>query len=239
MIKQYIIITSLCILIILILIIVLSLITKDYIFCEEYWRKKHYKLHNDLITLLTYADGVFHKNKVDYFLCAGTLLGSIRHKNIIPWDDDMDIGVKCDDMTDFKRKVKHILDIFKNDDIIEAEINWTCSAYLVKLYNKHNRDIFIDIFFLLKGQSGKYRMISQNQKGFAYQEEWYDEEQLTNLSSCELDNKLFPCPSNPIKSLKNTFGDYTERRLTHLHNAPLPIKIMVFINNMFGNNKVV
>ena len=82
-------------------------------------------------------------------------------------------------------------------------------------------------------------MLSQNQKGFAFQEEWYVEDQLTNLSRCVLDNKLFPCPSNSIKSLKNTFGDYTERRLTHLHSAPLPIKIMVSINNMFGNNKVV
>ena len=35
----------------------------------------------------------FDEEKIDYSLSGGSILGAIRHKGFIPWDDDIDLNV--------------------------------------------------------------------------------------------------------------------------------------------------
>ena len=41
--------------------------------------------------LLTYFDAYCKRHGLTYCLCGGTLLGAVRHKGFIPWDDDIDL----------------------------------------------------------------------------------------------------------------------------------------------------
>lgn len=56
--------------------------------------------------VLNEVDRICRQHDIQYFADWGTLLGTIRHKGFVPWDDDMDITMKREDYTRFCQIVR-------------------------------------------------------------------------------------------------------------------------------------
>ena len=119
------------------------------------------------LVIMDYFVDFCKKNNLTYYIMYGTLLGAVRHKGFIPWDDDIDVAMMSEDylkLLSLEEKIdsKYYLQNVNNTP--------TCTFIFSKIRKKHTnmverelnylpfkKGICMDVFPLFKYPKGKYQ----------------------------------------------------------------------------------
>ena len=195
-----------------IILFILVILVSFYI----YKRTEMYKptslsphLKQELYNMMKIVDKICNDHDIPYFVIGGTLLGSVRHKELIPWDYDIDIGVMEEDLPrlnqiDFSKyglKSEHILTgkgkIFYQDRY-DSNVNY--------------ESVFVDIF-------GYKRMGEYSEKGekidFSFEparkywptEYFYEKELFPLKNNYVFSDMVLLGPSEYIPYCRRAWGD--------------------------------
>ena len=113
-----------------------------------------------LLDMLEIFMGICKKHDLRFFMAGGSMLGTVRHKGFIPWDDDIDVGMPRRDYNKLKKILpaelpEHLVVQLMgqgNDDSYWPFIKIrNCSTAAIDMYHTdlhmcHNMGMFIDVF---------------------------------------------------------------------------------------------
>jgi hypothetical protein len=114
--------------------------------------------HSIIMRLLMIIERICREHNLTFALSDGTLLGSWRHHDVIPWDDDVDLMMPIEDQLTFLRALEQLNETAVQYYLIEYPLD---NHPYVKVFFQYTPLIvqttwtfpFVDIFFYLTNKT--------------------------------------------------------------------------------------
>lgn len=168
--------------------------------------------------MLELVTAALEELSIEHWISGGTLLGAIRHRTTIPWDDDCDIHTHwCNRRRMFSPEFASEISNYGLEVLYLRGNNLkvaTKEGAAVRLRVKGWRVPICDIFFVkrLKGEEGDLLVKVDSwgpKKGSARlsQKERWGFDDILPLRKIEMDGMALPAPNDPVGVLKRQYGD--------------------------------
>lgn len=132
---------------------------------ESYDKKKLIEAQQASLSILLEIDRICRAYGIEYMLDSGTLLGAVRHKGFIPWDDDVDIAMTRDNFEKFRavamNELKSGMELVMPSELGDGKVFYDFTPRIIYLnsrrhaqseetiyYGDRLNHLWVDIFIL-------------------------------------------------------------------------------------------
>lgn len=200
-------------------------------------------------TFLAIFDALCSKYSLKYWMDYGTLLGAVRHKGFIPWDDDIDLAMPREDMLKmlggFRKEFESYG--FTFNERSDYPMRWYGLSYkhyetgiwmdiypVDTISSDSNR---IDLKNLLKGKVADYRkyyFANHNLRAEVFNE--YKEKMFASLPNGNVEYQIHPIECNDPITLNTTDEIFPLRRIEfEQYSLNAPANTDKYLKEMYGN----
>jgi hypothetical protein len=185
--------------VIIIFLIILYLLYQN----NEYFTQNKKNLNDKIYFGLKIIDKIFNKYNIYYSVAYGTLLGAVRHHEMIKWDDDADIHILHEDIN----KIMNLKKEFAKYGL-RLEKNWK----LLKIYFDDSDYPFIDLFPIKVRNNKVIRCMTRQDRCLQVNGKWWKSwygfkwNYINNLKYYNFGKIKVLGPKKPKKILKYWYG---------------------------------